>query len=322
MYTVKQYTSTYYKAWNKFVSESKNGTFLFHRDFMEYHADRFTDFSLLVFEGDNLVALLPANRVGDAVHSHQGLTYGGLVFKGSIGLEKTEGIFEAVCGYFNLAGIRVLHIRQCPLFYCKEACYEIDYLMFKNNARIYRRDMNMAIPLQQGYRISNSKLKYYGRAKATGMVIIQDNDFDAFWDNVLLPRLADKHGSKPVHTKGEINLLHSRFPENILQYNVFYEDEIIAGVTLFKFDTVIKSQYSATTPAGEKLRALDYLFISLTEQYKEQMLYFDRGTVTENQGKDYKKGLVKQKEELGCKVFLQDFYEVETVNFIHLSNVL
>ncbi|MFT7252078.1 MAG: hypothetical protein ACI9FW_001834, partial [Flavobacterium sp.] len=35
--TIKQYTPDYYPLWNEFVAKAKNATFLFHRDFMEYH---------------------------------------------------------------------------------------------------------------------------------------------------------------------------------------------------------------------------------------------------------------------------------------------
>ena len=79
-YIVRKYQSTDYLTWNEFVANAKNATFLFHRDFMEYHSDRFQDFSLLIFdENQNLKAILPANRVNDIVFSHHGLTYGGLV---------------------------------------------------------------------------------------------------------------------------------------------------------------------------------------------------------------------------------------------------
>src|SRR4051794_35212040 len=65
--------------WNDFVARAKNGVFLFHRDYMEYHAGRFHDASLLVFDDDALIALLPAN-VGERTYvSHGGLTYGGFI---------------------------------------------------------------------------------------------------------------------------------------------------------------------------------------------------------------------------------------------------
>ena len=77
---ILEYTSNDEKRWNAFIRESKNGTFLFHRGYMEYHADRFTDASLLVLsEKGAVIAVLPANRVDDVVYSHQGLTFGGLI---------------------------------------------------------------------------------------------------------------------------------------------------------------------------------------------------------------------------------------------------
>ena len=60
MIEIHRYTAAYHRDWNDFVSESSNGTFLFLREYMEYHADRFTDYSLLVYDGNKLLALLPA----------------------------------------------------------------------------------------------------------------------------------------------------------------------------------------------------------------------------------------------------------------------
>ena len=80
-YNIKKYHKNDYKIWNEFIAHAKNATFLFHRDFVEYHQDRFEDFSLLVFEDEKLKAVLPANIKENLVYSHQGLTYGGLVYK-------------------------------------------------------------------------------------------------------------------------------------------------------------------------------------------------------------------------------------------------
>ena len=38
---VTRYTARQSAEWNEFVERSKNGTFLFHRSYMDYHADRF-----------------------------------------------------------------------------------------------------------------------------------------------------------------------------------------------------------------------------------------------------------------------------------------
>ena len=43
MIQVARYDKSQETEWNSFVGRSKNGTFLFNRGFMDYHADRFTD---------------------------------------------------------------------------------------------------------------------------------------------------------------------------------------------------------------------------------------------------------------------------------------
>jgi len=80
-YTIKRYETKDYDYWNDFISQAKNATFLFHRDFMEYHKNRFDDYSLIVLDGKKLVAVLPANVIQNEVFSHQELTYVSLVYK-------------------------------------------------------------------------------------------------------------------------------------------------------------------------------------------------------------------------------------------------
>ena len=80
MYEIVRYTPELKAQWDSFVRKSRNGTFLFLRDYMDYHRQRFTDFSLLIFHKQSLVALLPLNKERDgSVTSHSGLTYGGLI---------------------------------------------------------------------------------------------------------------------------------------------------------------------------------------------------------------------------------------------------
>jgi hypothetical protein len=48
-YSVQQYQESDYANWNTFISEAKNATFLFIVT-LEYHKDRFDDFSVLIYE--------------------------------------------------------------------------------------------------------------------------------------------------------------------------------------------------------------------------------------------------------------------------------
>ena len=60
MFEIRKYTAELRDDWNLFVARSKNGTFLFDRNYMEYHRQRFADFSLLFYLKGRPYALLPA----------------------------------------------------------------------------------------------------------------------------------------------------------------------------------------------------------------------------------------------------------------------
>ena len=81
MIEVIRYTKDKKSEWDSFVKLSDAFSFLFYRDYMEYHSDRFNDYSLMLYEGNKLCALLPGNIREQKLISHQGLTYGGFILK-------------------------------------------------------------------------------------------------------------------------------------------------------------------------------------------------------------------------------------------------
>ncbi|MFV5702768.1 FemAB family protein [Flavobacterium sp. XS2P12] len=313
-YSVKQYQKSDYDNWNAFIGQAKNATFLFHRDFMEYHKDRFEDFSLMIFENEKLVAVLPANKVGAIVYSHQGLTYGGLVYSPKINGEKVEHILDSLLSFFKGNGMQSFYFKPIPLFYSSKGNAEMDFFMLKKGAFLDKKEMNLAINLAMPLTISKSKLKHFRKIEELDLELVEEQQFESFWKLVLEPRLIEKYNAKPVHTLQEMTELKENFPNNIKQFSVYYEDIILAGITLFETETVVKSQYGATTKKGEELRALDFLFINLIQKYKrEGKLFFDMGIVNDDNEKGYHAGLLKQKEELGCSVYSQDFYKMNLI---------
>ncbi|RYJ38486.1 FemAB family [Flavobacterium anhuiense] len=311
-YTIKKYSQEDYSIWNDFVDQSKNATFLFHRDFMEYHKDRFEDFSLLVFENQKLRAVLPANKKGNAVYSHQGLTYGGLVYLPKLKAEKVESILDEILLFLKENQVDTFYYKPVPNFYFSEGNATMDFFLLKRGAVLERKEMNLAVNLQAPLKISKSKMKHFRRIENLDLDIFEEEDFDPFWKKILEPRLAEKFNVKPVHSKEEMALLKSKFQKNIRQYSAYRNDEIIAGITIFETKNVVKSQYGATSKMGEEFRALDFLFINLIHKYKRKgKHFFDMGIVGEENELGYNQGLLAQKEELGCTVYNQDFYKIQ-----------
>lgn len=310
-YSVKKYAPEDYTAWNRFVAEAKNATFLFHRDFMEYHSDRFVDFSMLIFNPKGkLSAIVPANSTGKEVVSHQGLTYGGLVFNKNPGGDALNEMLNSMLCFLKENKIEVFKIKMLPDFYSTIGSVGLDYFLFQKGAEIYRRDMNLMIDYTQPFQIHKSKLKHLKKLDDS-FSIVEESTLKPFWEKVLIPRLDQRHQVKPVHTLDEIEKLKSNFPEKIRQFSIYEGKEILAGITVFEFENGLKSQYGATTDRGVDLRAMDLLFIHLIYKFeKEGKKFFDMGIVNEEEGKKYNKGLLKQKEELGCSIYSHDYYKI------------
>lgn len=55
---VKRYGPDFAANWANILVSARNGVFLFERGFIEYHDDRFVDFSAIAYLGDEPVALL------------------------------------------------------------------------------------------------------------------------------------------------------------------------------------------------------------------------------------------------------------------------
>ena len=313
-YSVKQYQESDYTNWNAFIGQAKNATFLFHRDFMEYHKDRFEDFSLLIFENEKLVAVLPANRVDNIVFSHQGLTYGGLVYADKLKGVNVVTVLDTIFCFFKESGLKSFYYKPIPSFYVSQGNAEIDFFLIKKGAFLDRKEMNLAINLAMPLTISKSKLKHFRKIEELDIEWVEEQQLESFWGLVLEPRLVEKYKAKPVHSLLEISKLKVNFPNNIKQFSVYYDGVIIAGITLFQTETVVKSQYGATTKKGEELRALDFLYINLIKKYQQEgKLFFDMGIVNEDNKPGYHAGLLKQKEELGCSVYSQDFYKMNLI---------
>lgn len=321
-YTVRRYTSEYFELWNAFISIAKNATFLFHRDFMEYHADRFEDFSLLVFEGENLVALLPANRVERVVFSHQGLTYGGLVLHKKAKLSSTIDVYKAVLKFLFQHNIAKLSFKEIPSIYCAVFSDEINYLSHICKSKRLMKHAVSIISLKQDSAISKSRRQCINRGKKNNLIIKEETNFDIFWNQLLIPNLKEKYNAVPVHTAAEISLLQKRFPDNIRHFNVYHDTKLVCGTTVFITDKVVKPQYISGNEDNNELGSIDFLYDFLINTFSKGKDYFDFGPSHENQGQNIVASINFWKESFGAISLVQDFYEVETANYPLLENIM
>lgn len=321
-YAVKQYQENDYENWNAFIGQAKNATFLFHRDFMEYHKNRFQDYSLIVLDGEKWVAVLPANVISNEVFSHQGLTYGGLVYDERIKLASVLGIFKSVLSFLNDKNREKLQLKLIPSIYHQKPAEELNYALFLAEAQLTRRDSLAVIDLSKPYSLSKLRKRGVKNGMNNGLTIKEVGGFEEFWDEILIPNLAQKHQTKPVHSLEEITKLHKLFPKNIRQFNVYQKNVIVAGTTIFETENVAHCQYISGIEDKNELGGIDILFDHLIKEVFKNKYFFDFGISNENKGRKLNEGLSYWKESFGANIIVQDFYEVKTSNYSLLENVL
>jgi hypothetical protein len=242
---------------------------------MEYHSDRFEDHSLLIFKEEKLVALVPANRVDTTIHSYQGLTYGGLVVNEKLKLPDFTTCLKTVLEYLKENNFQKLHLKLLPSIYSWFPNDELNYLLFILEAKLVRRDALSVVQMQHRPKVSKDRIKGYKRAVKHQLVVKEVFDFDDFWNTILIPNLQERYGVKPVHSLAEIQKLQGIFPKNIRQFNVYKDDVIVAGTTIFETEHVAHSQYISGNQENNTLGSLDFLHLHLIDEIFKDKMYFD-----------------------------------------------
>ena len=298
------------KQWDDFVRNSKNGTFLLLRDYMDYHRDRFIDNSLLVFDDkEQLIALLPANKKDGELISHGGLTYGGFVTNELMKTDLMLKIFELILTYLKENNFSKLIYKPVPHIYHLFPSEEDLYALFRFKAVLYRRDISSTISLANKVNYQERRLRAVKKATAKNVTCKYSTDLAGYW-KILEENLASVHDVKPVHNLAEIEILCRSFPESIKLFGSFLNGSMIAGTLIYETERVAHAQYIASSTLGRSVGALDLLFNFLLSETYFNKPFFDFGIATEEQGMVLNFGLMDFKEGLGGRAIAYDFYEM------------
>lgn len=308
---VAVYSPPHRDLWDDFVLRSKNGTFLFFRGYMEYHADVFPDYSLIVFNDSNQpVALLPATRQADSLSSHGGLTYGGFVFSEATKLPEALTVFDATLAHLQSKGFTEFLYKTIPHIYHRVPAEEDRYALFLCRASILRCGVMAVIDCRSRPAFQERRKRGAKKALKAGVTVKESLDFPAYWQ-LLSARLLEAYGTRPVHTLAEIEILRGRFPSNLRLWTAYEGNQLIAGVVIHETDRVARSQYIAANARGQDLGALDLVFTELLLNQYANKAYFDFGTSDEDDGRVINRGLLDQKEGYGARVIAHDHYRID-----------
>lgn len=306
---IRRYTAADHDAWNSYVSRARNATFLFYREYMDYHSDRFRDHSLLFYKSNRLYAIMPAHAVGDIFCTHRGLTYGGLLMDDDVTTAGVMVLFDELNEYLRQQGFRRVLYRAIPWVYHRLPAEEDLYAMFwKCGARLQQRMSGTVIFLDEHLPWRKDHRRRLRQSQSAGIRVERNGSLEAFWP-ILNDNLMRKFNAQSVHTLDEILLLKSRFPEQIVQYNAYLDDQIVGGITFYVMGHVLHGQYSGTNDLGKHRGAMEAIYHQVMYHDYRHMRYLDFGTSCEGGGRILNEGLIDHKEAYGGRTVCYDTYE-------------
>ena len=307
---IERYRPGLLADWNAFVAASRNDTFLLDRGYMDYHAQRFTDHSLLLRnDAGQIAALLPANEHAGALHSHAGLTYGGLVLDARAGAAAVLAMFDALRAYLRATNFLALHYKTIPSIYHRQPAQDDRYALFRAGARLTRRDVLSVVAREHRLGYQQRRARGIKSAHKAGVTVVESTNYAAFWA-VLSDNLAARHSVQPVHDLDEIQRLQARFPDAIRLFTAQHDGEVVAGAVIYESAMVAHVQYISASDVGRQLHALDAVFDHLLGGVFAAKPYFDFGISNEADGQVLNVGLVEQKEGFGARSMVHDHYEL------------
>ena len=311
------------KQWDELIDDSRNGTFLLKRTYMDYHSSRFDDFSLMIFDvKNNLQAVFPANKKSNTVITHEGLSYGGLVVSKKLKYDDVKECFKAILNYYKENDIEEIIYKAIPGFYHNKLFNDDIYILRQLEAINFRTDMGWVIDNRNENKLQTRRKRTIKKAAQLELEIVNDkNSLEPFWNEILIPNLKERFNVSPVHSLEEIVYLKSCNTSNIEQFVVKIENEVIAGATVFIYKNGVHAQYLSASMLGKKYGALDYLMNYLINEKYNFKTFFSFGIVNEEGGKIINKGLMEWKESFGAIIYPNYFFTLKTNNSKFLEQV-
>lgn len=309
MFEIKRYSPEQQETWDKYVAKTKNATFLFYRNYMDYHAERFRDHSLMFFIGKRLHSILPAHEEGTSFCSHLGLTYGGLLMDQAVTTNEVVTLFSELNDYLRAQGFTQVLYRAIPWVYHRLPAEEDLYAMFwKCGARLKQRMAGTVIFMDGQLPWRKDHRRRLKDAHEVGIRVERNGSLSDFW-KILEENLKQRFDTSPVHTLQEMELLKSRFPDKIIQYNAYQGNEIVGGITFYVMNNVLHGQYSATNETGKRTGAMEAIYEQVMFHDFKDIRYLDFGTSNEDGGRILNEGLIDHKEGYGGRTVMYDTYE-------------
>ncbi len=301
MVSIRRYFPQDKEIWNEFNAKSKTHLFMFDRDYMDYHNDRFLDHSLMIYSNEKLVALIPLSEHEHTLKSHGGLTFGGVISDEHMNQELMQDCVLSFNDYCIQNGFDEYIYKKIPQEYSSQPAEEDVYSLKYFGAELYKVEASTMIQLNNPLNMSKLRKRRINKANKSG-VVVEVDDSQVAYDKFLALQdeiLVKHHGVHAVHNGKEMYKLHTCFPSNIHLYAAKLDNEIIGGSIVYIYPNLVHTQYLCANDIAREVGALDATIDFVMTNFMAGKEWLDFGISTENDGSYLNLGLINQKETFG-----------------------
>lgn len=302
-FDLEYYTDDMSDEWHSVLDVSPLATFMHTRPFLEYHRERFSDQSLVIRSGGKAVAVLPANvdpNHSSGIVSHSGTTFGGLIFDPKLIGSSLISVIESIFAFYIRQGFTRLVYRSVPLIYHKSPCQDDLYALGRLGVSKAERRLSTTIKLNCRRPRSTRRRRCHSKALTESIVLCDDLAYlGEFWE-IIKHNLSTKHNVAPTHSFREMATLFELFPSELEFMCALHGNQVVAGVVIFRMNSVDHLQYVGSNAIGNSIHALDLVIESAIQNATSRgQTWFDFGVSTVPPLNTLNEGLYKFKTEFG-----------------------
>ena len=319
MFKFSRYSKNDEAVWDKFVSDSNNGTIFHLRKFLNYHSkDKFVDHSILISKNKKLFSVFPAaERVVSnqkLLVSHPGSSVGSFVVPENLSIANSIELVSQIKDYAKKSDFNGIQITLPPNLYQKRLSNYMDFAFFKGGFVYKKREITSILFLENNIETTLKKFRPSHRravktAQSKGVKVRESEKYDEYY-KILQKNLSKRHGVNPTHTLREIKKLKTIFKDKVKLFSAFIDGKMIAGIVNFIInDQVVLAFYISHDELYNQYRPLNILFYevfswAIESKYK----VYDFGIFTVNEEPNM--GLGRFKENFGASGIFRDTIEL------------
>ena len=320
MLTITKYNDMLFDEWEKFISDSNNGTIFQKQAFIQYHINRkFVDSSLIIKNKNAIVAVVPAAIKNNILYSHPGSSYGGIVLSNNLDFKMIHEILKAIDEYCIAQRFKALFLINSPSIYEKNLDQSLDYLLQWNGFKQKELYISHAVDMSNTSDIlsllTKRKRRYINNnQKLNSLTFEKEGYLEEFYD--ILVTSKKKYNTAPTHSLDELIKLKNTFPEKIKLLVTRNENQIIGGSLIFftndnvalVFYNTILEQYRESQIAMLQL----YKCMEIAKKYNLHWIDFGVSHTPEEENPLAPKfSLIHFKEQFNAKGVLRIAYQKE-----------